>query len=31
MTEMSHKTALVVIPPESTWLPVQVIRAAHDR
>jgi 2'-5' RNA ligase len=31
MTEMTHKTALVVIPPESTWPPIQAIRAAHDR
>jgi 2'-5' RNA ligase len=31
MTELTHKTALVVIPPESAWPPIQAIRAAHDR
>jgi hypothetical protein len=29
MTEMTHKAALVVIPPESAWPPIQAIRVAH--
>jgi 2'-5' RNA ligase len=31
MSEVTHKTALVVIPPESAWPPIQAIRAEHDR
>jgi 2'-5' RNA ligase len=31
MTELTHKTALVVIPPKPAWPPIQAIRAAHDR
>jgi poly(A) polymerase len=31
MPEVTHKTALVVIPPESAWPPIQAIRAEHDR
>ena len=31
MTQVTHKTALVVIPPESAWPPIQAIRAEHDR
>jgi 2'-5' RNA ligase len=27
----TYKTAAVVIPPESTWLPIQAIRERHDR
>ena len=31
MTQVTHKTALVVIPPGSAWPPIQAIRAEHDR
>jgi 2'-5' RNA ligase len=31
MVEVTHKTALVVIPPQSAWPPIQAIRAEHDR
>src|SRR4051795_8660694 len=31
MMRVTHKTALVVIPPESAWPPIQAIRAEHDR
>jgi len=27
----THKTAVVVIPPEDTWAPIQAIREEHDR
>lgn len=27
----SHKTAVVVIPPEDIWAPIQAIRRQHDR
>lgn len=26
-----HKTAVVIIPPENSWQPIQQIRAKHDR
>ena len=31
MIQVTHKTAMVVIPPESAWPPIQAIRAEHDR
>jgi 2'-5' RNA ligase len=31
MTQVTHKTALVVIPPGSAWPSIQAIRAEHDR
>jgi 2'-5' RNA ligase len=31
MAEVTHKTALVVMPPRSAWPPIQAIRAEHDR
>src|SRR3954447_14785274 len=31
MAEVTHKTALVVIPPGWAWPPIQAIRAEHDR
>jgi 2'-5' RNA ligase len=31
MTQVTHKTALVVIPPEPAWPSIQAIRAEHDR
>jgi 2'-5' RNA ligase len=27
----THKTAVVIIPPEATWPPIQTIRREHDR
>jgi hypothetical protein len=29
--QVTHSTALVVIPPGSAWAPIQAIRAEHDR
>ena len=31
MTEKTPKTAIVLIPPESVWQPIQGIRRVHDR
>lgn len=31
MTAKTHTTAVVVIPPESLWEPIQTIRRRHDR
>ncbi len=31
MPEKTHKTAVVLVPPESVWGPIQAIRRAHDR
>ena len=31
MTGLTHKTALVVIPPAGSWPPIQAIRKKHDR
>lgn len=31
MSETTHKTALVIIPPEELWAPIQAIRRRHDR
>lgn len=31
MPEKTHKTAVVLIPPEEVWGPIQAIRRAHDR
>jgi 2'-5' RNA ligase len=30
MSEETHKTAVVVIPPDDVWAPIQAIRQAHD-
>jgi 2'-5' RNA ligase len=30
MTQVTHKTALVIIPPETASAPIQAIRAEHD-
>jgi 2'-5' RNA ligase len=27
----THKTAIVIIPPENLWQPIQEIRRQHDR
>jgi len=27
----THKTAVVILPPEDLWLPIQTIRQIHDR
>ena len=31
MDRKTHKTAVVVIPPEAAWPPIQAIREQHDR
>ena len=31
MRSKTHKTAVVVIPPERAWAPIQAIREKHDR
>lgn len=31
MPRKTHKTALVIIPPENLWPPIQAIRKRHDR
>lgn len=31
MTKKTHTTAVVLIPPEQLWEPIQAIRQAHDR
>ena len=31
MTAKTHQTAVVLIPPESIWEPIQAIRRRHDR
>lgn len=31
MTDKTHKTAVVLIPPEGLWEPIQSIRRQHDR
>ncbi len=31
MPRKTHKTALVIIPPENLWPPIQSIRKRHDR
>jgi 2'-5' RNA ligase len=31
MTAKTHKTAVVLIPPEEVWEPIQAIRRQHDR
>jgi len=31
MSAKTNKTALVLIPPQSAWEPIQAIRRAHDR
>lgn len=31
MRETTHKTALVIIPPEELWAPIQDVRRQHDR
>lgn len=31
MVSKTHKTAVVVIPPEGAWAPIQAIREKHDR
>ncbi|MFO7900746.1 MAG: 2'-5' RNA ligase family protein [Planctomycetota bacterium] len=31
MTEKTHTTAVVLIPPQAVWGPVQAIRERHDR
>ncbi len=31
MTSKTHKTAVVLIPPEECWEPIQAIRREHDR
>jgi 2'-5' RNA ligase len=31
MVDETHKTAVVVIPPDEVWAPIQTLRAAHDR
>ncbi len=30
MESLDHKTAAVIIPPESVWGPIQAIRQNHD-
>ncbi len=31
MPSRTHQTAVVIIPPESVWPPIQAIRRVHDR
>jgi 2'-5' RNA ligase len=31
MPSKTHKTAVVLIPPQEAWSPIQAIRRAHDR
>ena len=31
MTDKTHRTALVIIPPEEVWEPIQAIRREHDK
>lgn len=31
MKRKTHKTAVVIIPPENLWQPIQAIRQRHDR
>jgi len=31
VSDKTHKTAVVIIPPEDVWEPVQAIRRQHDR
>ncbi len=31
MADKTHKTALVIIPPEEVWEPIQEIRREHDK
>jgi len=31
MSDKTHKTAIVIIPPEEAWAPIQAIRRVHDR
>jgi len=31
VADKTHKTAVVIIPPEGTWAPIQAIREEHDR
>lgn len=31
MNAKTHQTAVVVVPPESCWEPIQIIRREHDR
>ena len=31
MAEKTHKTALVIIPPEEVWEPIQALRRVHDK
>ena len=31
MSNLTHTTAIVVIPPTEVWAPIQAIRAGHDR
>jgi len=31
MTNKTHSTAVVIIPPEDVWEPIQAIRREHDR
>jgi hypothetical protein len=31
MSNLTHTTAVVVIPPAEVWLPIQALRQQHDR
>ncbi|HEX6828923.1 MAG TPA: 2'-5' RNA ligase family protein, partial [Burkholderiales bacterium] len=31
MTPLAHQSAVVLIPPEAVWAPIQAIRRSHDR
>src|SRR5512134_2490110 len=31
MTSLTHHTAVVLVPPEEVWAPIQAIRSEHDR